>query len=126
VGETDGMSEVEVMGGSPQYSYEWSTGATSRMIDSLREGTYMLTVTDQNGCTNTDTIAIITPEALVGSFTEDNISCRGERDGQIAVQASGGTGGYQYSIDGNRFTSEAIFPNLRENNYPVSVRDWLP
>ena len=123
VGETDGMVEVEVSGGSPQYTYEWSTGTTDRMINNLREGTYMLTVTDQNSCTSTDTIAIITPAALTGSFDEDNISCKGERDGQIVVQAAGGTGAYQYSIDGTRFTSEAIFPNLRENNYPVFVRD---
>jgi len=124
-GETDGMSEVEVSGGAPQYAYEWSTGATSRMINNLDEGTYMLTVTDQNGCTNTDTVAIVMPEALAGTFIENSISCTGERDGQITVQATGGTGVYQYSIDGNRFTSEAVFPNLRENNYEVFVRDSM-
>ena len=47
----------QVMGGTPPYTYQWSTGATDEAVNGLMSGDYQLTVTDQNGCDK------------VGSFT---------------------------------------------------------
>ena len=42
---------VEVTGGTAPYSYAWSDGSTTPMLESFSEGSYSLTVTDANGCT---------------------------------------------------------------------------
>lgn len=47
----DGFIEIEVAGGTPPYSYEWSNGSTSQDIGGLAGGTYTVIITDANGCT---------------------------------------------------------------------------
>ena len=49
--DTDGSIEVVVTGGTAPYSFLWSNGSTDQNIDQLQAGTYMLTITDANGCT---------------------------------------------------------------------------
>lgn len=46
----DGFIEVEGIGGTLPYSYEWSNGETSSSIYNLSPGTYTVTVTDANNC----------------------------------------------------------------------------
>jgi hypothetical protein len=46
----DGAVDLIVSGGTPGYSYQWSTGETTQDIDSLLSGTYHVTVTDTLGC----------------------------------------------------------------------------
>ncbi|GIV31415.1 MAG: hypothetical protein KatS3mg029_0766 [Saprospiraceae bacterium] len=42
-----------VVGGTPPYTWQWNTGATSRVLTGLTPGHYSLTVTDAAGCTTT-------------------------------------------------------------------------
>ncbi|MBK9212228.1 MAG: SprB repeat-containing protein [Saprospiraceae bacterium] len=51
-GGTDGTASVSVSGGTPSYTYLWSTGATTASLSGLTAGTYNVTVTDANGCTS--------------------------------------------------------------------------
>jgi gliding motility-associated-like protein len=46
----DGAIETETSGGTPDYTYFWDNGSTSYMIQDIREGEYMLTITDNNNC----------------------------------------------------------------------------
>ena len=46
----DGAVEVAPSGGTPLYSYLWDNGSDSESIDEIRNGTYMLTITDANNC----------------------------------------------------------------------------
>lgn len=46
----DGTAAVVVSGGTPNYTYSWSNGATTDSIGGLAPGTYDVTVTDGNGC----------------------------------------------------------------------------
>ncbi len=58
-------------GGSSQYSYEWSTGATTPSIPVTTAGSYSLRVSDR-GCVDADTVAVMfhpTPEVDLGRDT---------------------------------------------------------
>ncbi|MFH2142836.1 MAG: serine hydrolase [Bacteroidota bacterium] len=54
----DGEADLSVAGGTPQYTYYWSNGATTEDIYYLGEGIYYVTVTDANGCTAIDSVYI--------------------------------------------------------------------
>jgi len=49
-------------------AYQWSNGATSNTISVSQSGTYAVSVTDANGCTNTD-VVLVTVETCVGTKT---------------------------------------------------------
>jgi hypothetical protein len=49
-GSNSGSISVDIIGGSPPFSYDWSNGETGPSISDLSAGIYTLTVTDANGC----------------------------------------------------------------------------
>ena len=55
----DGRIRISVLGGTPQYTYVWSNGATTQDIFNLNPGTYKVTVKDANDCI-LDTTFIVT------------------------------------------------------------------
>lgn len=57
-GQNDGSISTAVTGGTPPYTYLWSTNATSDKLTSLAANTYGLTITDSNGCTGTATAIV--------------------------------------------------------------------
>ncbi|MBL4754963.1 MAG: M4 family metallopeptidase [Flavobacteriales bacterium] len=58
-----GTASVSASGGTPPYTYLWSSGQTTSSISNLCPGTYTATVTDGNGC---DAIVTETVNSLVG------------------------------------------------------------
>jgi len=58
----EASASVSASGGTAPYSYAWSNGATTSSIDNLSAGTYSVTVTDANGCTDDCSVTVsITP-----------------------------------------------------------------
>jgi len=54
VNSEDGELSVQVMSGTPPYSYLWSNNLNSASISDLDDGTYTVTITDANGCSVID------------------------------------------------------------------------
>ena len=52
-GLADGQASVTPSGGALPYSYSWNSGGTGSLETGLTVGTYTVTVTDANGCTDT-------------------------------------------------------------------------
>ncbi len=53
-----GSIEILLEGGVPPYSYLWSTGDTSRILENVSSGDYSVTVTDSVGCDRTFDLSI--------------------------------------------------------------------
>ncbi len=57
-GAEDGVIDVQIGGGYPPYTFLWNTGATTKNIEGLPAGTYILTVTDNLGQVFTDSVKL--------------------------------------------------------------------
>ena len=49
---------MNAFGGAPPYSYEWSDGQIDSVATGLGQGSYNITVTDNDGCTTSEMIEI--------------------------------------------------------------------
>jgi hypothetical protein len=63
-GLSDGTATVSVSGGTAPYTYLWSNAQTVDTIAGLSAGTYSVTVTDADGCTDTDSVVVTEPAAI--------------------------------------------------------------
>ncbi|MFN6091282.1 MAG: gliding motility-associated C-terminal domain-containing protein, partial [Bacteroidota bacterium] len=95
-GGLDGSVDVSVSGGSGSYSYSWSNGVLTQDISAIGTGTYTLTVSDFNGCTNSSSFNVNQPSPISISATVNSINCFGNADGVINLTSNGGTGTLNY------------------------------
>ena len=122
-GNLTGSISVSASGGTTAYSYLWSNGATTAQISGLAAGTYTLTVTDANGCTeNTFSATITQPQAALAlSGTVTQVKCFQGNDGAIDANVSGGTAPYQYQWNSGQATEDLAA--LSAGNYVLAVTD---
>jgi pregnancy-associated plasma protein-A/SprB-like repeat protein/type IX secretion system substrate protein len=88
----DGSCTVSVSGGTPGYIEQWSNGQGGTMINNLSPGTYCVTVTDSNGCTEEScgTVNGVNCNLSIDVITE-NITCFNDQDGAAEAITTGGT-----------------------------------
>ncbi|MCF8370647.1 MAG: T9SS type A sorting domain-containing protein [Bacteroidales bacterium] len=60
-GAPNGSVDLTVSGGTPPYTYLWNNGAITQNLFGVTAGTYCVTVTDANGCTDDDCITLVDP-----------------------------------------------------------------
>ena len=120
-GGATGSASVNASGATAPYSYSWSApGGTNPNLNNLSAGTYTVTVTDANGCTQTATALVTEPPAISLSFSGINADC-GLQNGEATVNASGGSPGYTYLWNNGQTT--ATDTGLAAGLYTVTVTD---
>ncbi|OEK01269.1 hypothetical protein BFP97_06975 [Roseivirga sp. 4D4] len=126
-GDANGVITIDqVQGGtSPyQYSIDGTNFQNPASFGSLSPGDYTITIMDANGCTTTRDFSITEPPLFSGSVqTVTDVTCHGESNGAIIVNASGGWSGVTYSIDGTNFQSSGSFTNLVAGSYTIVAMD---
>jgi hypothetical protein len=119
---TDGTSSAIVTGGTAPYTYLWSTLDTTSNIVNIAAGSHMVTVTDTNGCSVSDTVLITEPtQIIVTTSIIANVSCFGGIDGQAQVLASGGSAPYVYLW--NNADTTIVIDSLVAGVYNAVVTD---
>ncbi len=120
----DGELMVLGSGGSPGYTYAWSSGQSTNSIDQLSPGIYTVTVTDALGCSIADNFEMLAPDPLLLIAEFRNASCEGLSTGNItAVQTLGGVGDFLYSLNGSTFLADPVFDGLTAGDYTIQVMD---
>jgi len=118
---TDGGAQVNVTGGSGNYSYTWNTGNSWTSISGQGPGNYTVFVTDDQGCTGESNFSLSNPQALSISVFKSDISCYGIEDGTATATATGGSGNYNYDWDNGE--SGLMIEHLPVGIYAVTCAD---
>ena len=122
-----GQIIVEGIGGEPPFTYSLNGGSpqSNGTFNNVSQGTYNITIEDVNGCLDSQIAIITEPEELQAeSISVVHSSCFESNDGEISINAVGGTEPYEYAlIPGTGFQPLSSFIGLGANNYELTIRD---
>ena len=121
-GGNDGEATATATGGTPNYTYQWSSGGNLDVEDGLVAGTYTVTVTDANGCIADTMITILEPTGVAFSVFGDTTICIGS-NADIGLVSSGGTPPYTYVWSNNSNDSTQTVSPTVSTDYIVTVTD---
>ncbi|MBI2269247.1 MAG: hypothetical protein HYU69_02700, partial [Bacteroidetes bacterium] len=123
-GGTNGSATATGNSGTTPFTYNWSNvvPGSGFQVSGLSAGTYLVTVTDNKGCTGSSSVTIAAPPSLSGQFTKGTANCAGCGCKEwLMVTANGGTSPYSYSWpDGyvNRYKNQ-----LCPGSYLINIKD---
>ncbi len=121
-GGSDGTAMINPIGGTPNYSYQWSpSGGTAQNASGLSAQNYFVVVTDNNGCLTNTSVIITEPTAVSGALVSVSPSC-GLPNGSISSQVSGGASPYTYLWSSGSLTSSGI-NGVGPGTYTLQITD---
>ena len=125
----NGIIAVAANGGNGTLTYTINPAGpasnTTGIFNGLCGGTYTVTVTDVNACTQTTAATVTPPPALTfSSVASVNPLCFGNNNGTITVTATGGSGLPTYSIlPASNQPTPGNFTGLTAQSYTVIATD---
>jgi len=122
--QNDGSLTAVGTGGTGNllYSIDGGPGQASTTFNDLAAGSYLIAVTDDNGCFSDLQVSIVNEDGLNANFIIVDTECE-ENLGSILVQVSGAMGHVQYKLNEGGFQNSNSFANLPQGGYTVTVRD---
>jgi gliding motility-associated-like protein len=133
-GDEDGFIKAVAQNGNAPYSFFWTDEADNDVDAStnhqtgesfasgLTPGKYFVQVKDDKGCDQTSSVDIFNAyEMFINGITKKDLNCFNITDGEININASGGTGALTYYLDGN--LESANITDLAADEYLVHVQD---
>jgi gliding motility-associated-like protein len=120
-GGNTGTIDITVSGGTGAYSYAWSNNANTQDISGLAAGSYTVTVTDANNCTQTKAFTISQSGSLTITETMSNVTCFGGNNGVINTSVNGGNPPYTYAWSNSANTQN--ISGLTAGTYTLTVTD---
>lgn len=149
LGDANGTISVDAQGGTAPYNYSATQDganflfANNGVVPGLAIGVYIVIISDDMGCTKTDTVTVPNATLDVFTSTSDSTTCYGTQytDGAAHILAiSIQNGPYQYSMDGGSLQYSGDFYYLAagahnihavsfngcESDIPLVVLEPLP
>jgi gliding motility-associated-like protein len=119
----DGTATASVAGGTFPYTYSWNTTPVQTLSTAtgLMAGTYECIVTDANGCTDTQSIAVTSPDPLGAGLTTTAVSCIGLSDGSATVSPTGFQGIYNINWSNGSSTNTISALSTYNPSAPLMV-----
>lgn len=135
-GDSSGIVEAHVSGGSQPYSYQWTLNGqilssdedmSQSWIGNLEDGLIGLSVQDRNHCQAQGHISIQTPDSLKISVGLQHPSYSGSQwkktpadtsDGKISMKVTGGTPPYRISVYHNNIQLLSVPPTVPGKTLP--------
>ena len=124
--QTQATIQVTATGGSGSYRYRQGTSGTftTNNLFTLPPGTYEFYVQDANGCpsaaSNKVEVVAVQLVSLTVNTADAFVKCNGEATARITFSATGGVGGYQYSLHQGNPTAPAMTISATQ----INATDW--
>ena len=125
-GDSNGIVDLNISGGLAPYSivFDGSAPSTQEIYTDLAAGSYNYSITDSKGCITNGTAIVNEPNALVlGTDITTDYDCTTGAATISVISVNGGTGPFEYSIDGVNFDGTTAFTGLLDGTYTITVRD---
>ena len=120
-GEETAVIEVEVNGGTPDYTVVWSNGMEDVHIENLAVGPYTVTVTDQHNCF--DTMTVVVPFHGMPDFTVSVTPAYCDRADGTATVVGDNLANYNYNWNTTPNPNAPSNTQLSAGNYTLVVDD---
>ncbi len=122
-----GAIEIEVQGGSGNYSFAWSfDNRTTQNLMNVPAGTYTVTVTDtESSLTDSETFTVGGPNnpIVIDDLEVTDVTCFGASTGAINVSASGGVGDLTISWNQGLADGPSQIGLSAGNGYSFTITD---
>jgi len=120
-GMSNGGLVISATGGIAPFSFLWEGGNTNDTLTDISAGNYIVTATDMNNCTETDTFTVQQPAPLAINAAVTDVTCFGGNNGAVDLLVTGGTQPYSFAWNDNAITEDR--ENLSAGSYSVTVTD---
>jgi len=125
-GSEEGSALATPGGGTAPFSFSWNNNATTAALNNLGAGTYLLTVTDANGCTTKAGVILTQPVPIVPELELEDVECF--YPGVIRIASiAGGTAPFTVACNGETQTGDGVSPlefeDVLPGTFPVLVTD---
>ncbi len=93
-----GSVGLDLQGGTPGFSFQWSNADTTQNLNNLGPGEYTVTVTDSQGCLDSTSVLVeedLEPP-LVDISVEDTLTCE---QNEVLIDATNSSAGSQFSYN---------------------------
>jgi hypothetical protein len=116
-----GSIDLDLLGGNPSYSFNWSTGATSEDLSAISSGIYSVTVTDLLGCILTNSFNLGITNSVFTNTVQNTAALCGAATGALDLSVTGAIAPFSY-LWSNGATTEDI-SGLLSGTYDVTITD---
>lgn len=120
-GGADGSASVTASGGISPYTYSWNSVPlqTTQTANGLIANSYVVTVTDSKGCTNTTVVNVGDIGSPILTTSKVDVLCNGTATGSITTTVTSGAPPYTYTWSNSAITPD--INNLPPGNYTLTV-----
>lgn len=121
-GNGNGSIDITSSGGNAPLSYSWTNGTTTEDLVNLSAGNYDITITDNFGCSITNSYSVLNNTggftSVITSVIDENC---GDGSGVIDVTTTGGTTPYTFIWDNGQSTED--LSGLSTGSYTINITD---
>jgi gliding motility-associated-like protein len=124
-GGADGSATAYLTPSGAITAYSWNdpNNQSTQTAIGLPIGTYTCTITSDNGCTGSVSVAVTEPPSLNGQVvSKTDVSCYTKNNGQVNLSINGGTSPYTFSWSGSTQNSANV-NDLYAGQQDVMVTD---
>ena len=123
----NGQVQANIVGGAIPYSSDLSglgvMPGASPLWTGLGAGTFVITVSDNNGCISNQSINLINPAAVSFDTIVTSATCGLNNGIAVGFGATGGTPPYSFSFGGGPFSGTTTYNGLAPGSYQFIMKD---